>query len=413
MAYSVPASDILTAINIARTQVRENVSRGVEFLRERERVLLSYLQCLEEAYIEDRARRDFELQELLISREQNLEILKCNKHENTLKYILQDLDDRITELDVNNEQLHLEWDCKLESRIHSAGRFVLNGGRTMSYHYKSKRTPVQVFGRHNQDRSQVMEQEFLYPNAIAIDPLTNFIYVCDTGRNRIQVFDRTSQFLFKFSELMSTPFGICIHANRVYVTQMMSNIITVYGVGGKLIASTEKGEGNNFQLSSPKGITVCKITGYIYVCDYTNKRIIILNQELCYQSSIQCDSFPDDIKLTELEIFLLECADPCISIYKRHGIHSHQLVGRVIPYGMGKLVLESFNFFLDHEENILITDTKSHNVLVFSRRGSLIHTFGTFGQAAGEFICPKGICVDSEGRILVASQNPNYCIQFF
>ena len=410
----MPAYDFLTAISVVRRQVKVNVSRGHELLQEREKVLLRQLQCLEEAYIEDRARRDVELQELLISKEQNLEILKCNKHGNTLRLIIQDLNNRISELDIDNEDIRLEWDCELESRIHGVGRVLLSGGRTMSYHYKYKVAPVQAFGVNNTDRTQVGEHEFLFPNAIAIDPLTNLIYVCDTGRNRVQVFDRTSRFLFRFNELMSTPFGICVHANRVYVTQMMSNVITVYGLGGKLIGSTGGGEGSSLQLSSPKGITVCRTTGFVYVCDYTNKRVLILNNELRFQAALQCDSFPDDIKVSaENEVFVLECADPCISIYRRHNVFQHQFVERIVPYGMGKLVTESFNFFLDHQANILITDTKSHKVLVFSRRGTLIHSFGNLGQGAGEFIRPKGITMDLEGRILVASENPNYCIQFF
>ena len=411
MANSVPM--FINALNLVRVLVKQNISRALELLKERERVLLQQLQSLEEAYVEEIARRDVELQELYISKEQSLETLKCNEHENTLKSIIEDLNVRISELDVSNEQIELEWDSELESRIHGAGRFVLKGGRTMSYHYKSKSIPVQVFGRHNSDRKQVLDHEFLFPNAIAIDPQSNFIYVCDAGRNRVQVFDRASRYQFAFNSLMSTPFGICIHANKVYVSQMQSHIITVYGLSGRLIQSTASRVGNSLQLSSPKGISACKTTGCIYVCDSANKRIIILSSDLCYQSVIKCDSFPDDIKVTDHEVFVLECADPCISIYSSNSIYCHQLVKRIVPYGLGKLVLESFNFFLDHEYNILITDSKSHHVLVFSRNGRLIHRFGKHGDCAGEFISPRGVTMDREGRVLVASQNPNYCIQFF
>ena len=408
MADSVPR--FITAINEVRILVRRNISRSLELLKERERVLLLQLHHLEQAYKEESARGDRELQQLHISKEQSLETLKCNEHESTLKLIIEDLNVRISELDISNEQIELEWDSELESRIHAAGRFILKGGGTLSYHYKSKSTPVQTYGQHNNDRKQVMDHEFLFPNAIAIDPQTNFIYVCDTGRNRVQVFDRASRYQFAFNNLMSTPFGISIHASKVYVSQMRSHIVTVYGLGGSLIQSSESGVGNSLQLSSPKGISVCKRTGCVYVCDSANKRIVILSNNLCYQTVIQCQSFPDDIKMSEHEVFILECADPCISIYS---IYYHQLVKRIIPYGQGKLVLESFNFFLDHEENILITDCKSHNVLVFSRNGSLIHKFGKLGDGPGDFIFPRGITMDREGRIIVASQNPNYCIQFF
>ena len=407
MANSVPR--FIHAINEVRVLVKQNISRAFELLKERERVLLQQLLNLELAYIEESARREIELQKLLISREQSLETLKCNEHENTLKLIIEDLNVRIDELDISNEQIQFEWDSELESRIHGAGRFILGGGRTMSYHYKSKNTPVQAFGRHNIDRRQMLDHEFLYPNAIAIDPQNNFIYVCDAGRNRVQVFDRASCYQFAFSYHMSTPFGICIHSHKVYVTQMGSHIITVYGLDGRLIQSTNR-IGNAIQLKFPKGICVCKRTGCIYVCDSANTRILILDNDLRYQTVFQCGSNPDDIKLTDHEAFVLECADPCISIYS---LYYHQLIKQIIPYGLGKLVLESFNFFLDHENNILIADSKSHYVLVFTRNGRLIHKFGKYGDCAGDFISPRGVTMDREGRVIVASQNPNYCIQFF
>ena len=93
--------------------------------------------------------------------------------------------------------------------------------------------------------------------------------------------------------------------------------------------------------------------------------------------------------------------------------YSHQLIREMIPKGKGcPVVLPSF-LILDEAANILITDTKNHCVSVFSFGGELMHRFGREGEKRGEFIIPRGITIDFNGRIIVSSENPNHCIQLF
>ena len=72
-----------------------------------------------------------------------------------------------------------------------------------------------------------------------------------------------------------------------------------------------------------------------------------------------------------------------------------------------------YDFILDSDHNILITDYELHCVSIFSYTGELIHKFGKEGEEKGDFIGPIGITLDSEGRIVVVSRNPNHCIQLF
>ena len=85
----------------------------------------------------------------------------------------------------------------------------------------------------------------------------------------------------------------------------------------------------------------------------------------------------------------------------------------MIPEGEGNVVVHPSFFVLDKSLNILITDFESNCVSVFSFGGELIHRFGKEGKKRGEFLNPRGISIDIEGRILVDSQNPENCIQIF
>ena len=69
-------------------------------------------------------------------------------------------------------------------------------------------------------------------------------------------------------------------------------------------------------------------------------------------------------------------------------------------------------FLLDSALNIILTDKNCH-VCIFSYTGALIHKLGKEGEEKGEFIQSIGITMDSEGRFVVVSSNPNHYIQLF
>ena len=74
---------------------------------------------------------------------------------------------------------------------------------------------------------------FRYPTGLTIDPTSNYLYICDGGNNRVQVF-KSFDFLFLFSDKMDFPAGICIKHNKVYVIQFGSNLLTVYSMMGSI-----------------------------------------------------------------------------------------------------------------------------------------------------------------------------------
>lgn len=74
--------------------------------------------------------------------------------------------------------------------------------------------------------------------------------------------------------------------------------------------------------------------------------------------------------------------------------------GRVSDDGQFRSVL---GIAVDKQSNWVASDYKNHRVNVFSREGSFITTV-TFGGPE-QFNNPQGVCVDDEGRILVADDN--------
>ena len=265
-----------------------------------------------------------------------------------------------------------------------------------------------VAGKHRYERSSA-PGEFNDPRSIAIDSVTNNIYICDAGNNRVQVFNESLEFLFSFSEEMNSPFGICIHLSEVYVTQFAANSLSVYSPEGRYIQSVGREGKEELEFDWPRGVAVSTVNNLIYICDCWNNRIQCLNLDLTFNSFIFKVTHPRDIKLTSRDVVVSTEIIPCIHFYD----YSHQLIREIIIRGEGNQVINPWYFCLDRECNILMTSLSRHNVLIFSDRGQLLHQFGKRGEGRGDFIFPAGITVDRHDRIIVASRNPNHCIQLF
>ena len=407
---NVPGENpFLSQLARARIELREKVARAHQVLRERETALLSELQQLEDTYRGEGVDR--QIDQLRISKEQLSDTLTDNKNKEFLEQNVALLDTQMRELAANLEtardrmrRVELEWDENLERILSSTGSIRVRGVPD----YKEKASPVMVAGKHRKKKSSA-PGEFYKPRSIAICSVTNNIYICDAGNDRVQVFNESLEFLFSFCEEMKSPFGICIHLSKVYVTQFDANSLSVYSPEGRYIQSVGRGGKEELGFYRITAVAVSTVNNLIYICDCWNNRIQCLNLNLTFHSFISEVTQPRDIKLTSQDVVVLTGGSPCFQFYD----YSHQLFRQIISRGEGNQVINPVYFCLDREFNILMTDRSADRVLIFSDRGQLLHKFGKRGEGRGDLIFPTGIAVDREDRIIVMSHNLEHCIQIF
>ena len=407
---TVPGENpFLSQLERARVQLREKVARAHQVLQEREAALLSELQQLEDTYRGEGVDR--QINQLRINKEQVVATLKDKMDKELLEQNVALLDTQMRELAANLEttrdrmrRVELEWDLNLERILSSTGSICVRGVPD----YKERTNPVMVAGKHRKKKSSA-PGGFYWPNSIAIDSVTDNIYICDAGNNRLQVFNESLEFLFSFSEEMNSPFGICIHLSKVYVTQFAANSLSVYSPEGRYIQSVGREGKKELEFDRPTGVAVSTVNNLIYICDCENNRIQCLNLDLTFHSFIPEVTQPRDIKLTSRDVVVLTGGSPCVQFYD----YSHQLIRQIITRGGGNQVINPCYFCLDRQLDILMTDQVSDSVLIFSNGGQLLHKFGKRGEGRGDLIFPTGIAMDRENRFLVISHNTEHCIQIF
>ena len=396
-----------------RSEIETKFLRAHKILQEREAALLAELQRLVDEYTGDGITQ--QITELSESKDALRKTIKGNENKEFLDKNLVFINARIAELETKLQRakdtykrVSLEWDVELDKKLSVAGDIRLNAVIEGIRNYKAIGAPVVVFGKHSKEEES-SPGVFCYSNNMAINPENNSIYICDGGNDHVQVYNKSFEFVFQFSGMMKKPVGICIKLNRVYVTQLSSHCLNVYSTEGKYLNSVGMKGRKKLEFGRPRGLDISTDRDRIYIAEYYNDRVQCLNLNLKFNSFIDNILGACDVKLTSNEIVVLSVLNPCVSLYT----YSHQLIREMIPRGKHNPVFIPLFLILDEAANILFTDVERHCVCVFSFGGELIHTFGREGEKRGEFIRPKGIAIDSQGRIIVSSDNPNHCIQIF
>ena len=409
-AHCVGEESFLSQVERVRSEIETKFLRVHRILQVREADLLAELQRLVDEYTEDGITQQIEqlsdtIGDLFISLKGNENIEILHQSVVPIHARIHDLEEKHKKIKSTFKRVSFEWDAELDKKLSVAGDLRLNAVKIRNY--KKIEEPIKVFGTHSEEISP--PGVFRYPVGITINPETNFIYICDQGNNRVQVYNPSLEFVFLFNKRMDGPYGICIKQNKVYVAQSGLNCLNVYTTEGNNVKSVGVRGNGKLEFDKPRGLDVSSGKDRIYIAEFENDRVQCLNLDLTFNSFIDHIYGARDVKLTSNEIIVLSLQNPCVSLYT----YSHQLIREMIPRGEGYPVVTPCFVSIDESLNILITDFAHHCVYVFSFEGVLIHKFGKVGKRRGNFIDPRGIAIDVEGRILVASKNPNSCIQVF
>lgn len=215
---------------------------------------------------------------------------------------------------------------------------------------------------------------FLSPIGVAVDAQDN-IYVSDSARGEITVFDSKGKFLRSIGSKQSRvplqrPTGIAVDpgGRSVFVADTLLHQVLVFDLEGNLLRTIGHRGTAPGEFNFPTFLTLA--VGRLYVVDSMNFRI---------------------------QIFSLD-GKP-LGGFGRLGNRSGTLNR---PKGIG----------VDSDGNIYVVDALFEIVQVFNSEGTLLYYFGSSGVAPGQFILPGGIYINPRNTILVADSY-NQRVQVF
>ena len=287
------------------------------------------------------------------------------------------------------------------AELNKLGKLVEKVGSGIDY--KSKKQPLVSVCKRGNGMKQLNN-----PEGVTVDNKTGNIYIADYSNNCVKVFDSTGKYLFKFGDnegegKMSLPIGVAICGDRILITRG-NNCILNYQLNGKFISRIGRQGRGELEFNYLFSLTIDESNGDIYICDYNNNIIQILNRDLSFKSQFGKDKlkYPCDVKLSKEYIYILDESNPCLHLFN----YNHILQKSVISRGEGMEVINPCFFFVDRTENILISDRCSNSIHIFNTEFQLFHKISVSSY-------PMGITVDNRGRVIVVCQTENNCLQIY
>lgn len=119
--------------------------------------------------------------------------------------------------------------------------------------------------------------QFTYPRGIAADPVDNSIWVADSGRDVIQHFSPTGQYLGKVGakgsadNQLDAPFDLEIDTANVYVADSSKHKVKVFTKGGTFVTAFGGNGSTSGKMAQPQGLDL--VGSRLYVAEQKNERV--------------------------------------------------------------------------------------------------------------------------------------------
>ena len=393
-------------------EIHEKFNQMVYCLNQRrEAVITAYRELKQEIAARPLARARKE-EELIGLKDETENRLQMNELRESQEQILAVIEQKLAEVRAPQPVTRIVFRSQcvpLEQLIAELGE-VLEEEVPLVPNYHTMR-PVVAVGKRGRAPG-----ELYCPEAVRIDS-NNRIFVAEgsafQSHARISVFSERGEFLTCFTHQdMMEPSGLAIHGDYLYVTDTELHAIFQFKMEPQFSLVTKRGnEGSQIgEFDSPRNLTV-STNGDVYVADYHNDRVQILNSSLQHLRSLteQRIQHPRDIKLTADEVYVLCEDNPCLHVFSHAGERLRSLLSK----GYQLQVTNPLFFCLDAAENIIISDYSAHRIKIFSKEGNLINTLGEEGHQPGMLYYPAGLALTKELSLVVVSNNENFTLQIF
>ena len=378
-----------------RSNIHVSIESAMKLLREKEYSLINQLESLQSEYSSRTADSEIALQP---TDEIVIRVNNTNKQTEitTISFVFNQLlfSSQIEEI------------AKLEITTRIVSQYSAN---KHTVDYTTKILPVMSCFKKNLTNKPALG-EFKTPWGLAIEPNSGNIYISDRSHYCVQVFNHDCKFLYKFSQDMGGPVGMCFSQNRIIISHWGKNYITSHDLNGLLLKKVGKKGSGELEFNSPWGIAASDVTGNVYVCERENNRVQILTESFEFNTFLGEGLFqePRDVKLTKNEIYVLDTHNPCMHVYDQR---EHTLVRSFVSLGIGALVNNPYFFAIDTESNVIISDAGNRCISIISNAGVIIHRIG---ESIEEVLTEvMAVAIDTDGMIFSVSGNSKGILNVF
>ena len=277
--------------------------------------------------------------------------------------------------------------------------------------YLDNITPVHSLSKHNGPWGVAVTND---GHIIVSECSHHCITVLDRERKKIKSFDqksgRSENVNFRY------PRGVAITPDN-FIVVACNHKIKKISIDGKLITSVGKEGDGPLELDCPCGITISPTTKHIYIADYGNNRIQVLNLDLTFSHTFGTEGLaegqfknPGDIAIDRQGlVYVTDIGNHRIQTFTSEG----QFLSQFGTKGSGPGQLSyPLGIIIDDSDVIYITDKDNNRISIFTTDGQFVRSFEGEGSSVGQFNYPYGLTFDKKGYLYVCDYGNNRLVVY-
>jgi DNA-binding beta-propeller fold protein YncE len=241
--------------------------------------------------------------------------------------------------------------------------------------------------------------------------VNNNIYVSDAKGKYIQVFDQGGTPLFKFGKAgykegqFNFPYGITGDSKgNIYVADLYNGNISIFDAKGKFKSYFK--EKDKKVISSPGGLRI--FNDKLYVADIKQNKVFIFNLEGEKLTEIGGPGIkegqfiaPNAVTIDkDNHIYVTDSGNNRLQVFDNKGKFIRVINGSKDGKG-DTILLNPRGIAVDSQGTIYIVNSLSHNIYAFDKNGKREFEIGGMGSDKDKLYLPNGLFIDDRDTLFV------------
>ena len=247
--------------------------------------------------------------------------------------------------------------------------------------------------------------ELNFPMGVAVSD-DNHVIITENSGNCVTILDREGKKVkslggsgnVKFFE----PRGIAITPDK-FILVSDNDRIQKISMDGYLIASVGEEGSGPLQFNTPDGIAISPITGQVYIADFHNHRIQVLNPDLILSHSFGSAGLANGQFLHPRDIAIDSQGLVYVTDWCNHRIQKFSPDGKFVgQFGTDQLCYPD-GITIDTAATglVYVSECGNHRISVFTSDGVFVSRFGSKGRNIDQFNNPRGLAFDKDGLFYI------------
>lgn len=199
-------------------------------------------------------------------------------------------------------------------------------------------------------------------------------------------------------EAIKKPYGVAIHAGRIYVTDTRGGGYAVFDLQRRRFEFVQGSGGG--KLPKPINIGV-DADGSKYLTDTSRNQIVVFDKDDRYLRAYGASGEfkPGDTAVLGDRLYVTDLKNQQVQVLDKA---TGKLLFKIGQPGSkeGEFVFPT-NLAIGPDQHLYVTDTGNFRIEKFTLDGKFVRSFGAVGSGFGQFARPKGVALDREGRLYV------------